>query len=147
MASTGLQDRLTNPSNIEKPYQTKRIWYLQVYEGTNNEYYNFCSKACAFAIDNYLLYRKRCGENISFNQNTNMWEPSTGTLLRQQFDEDDILKARRPKPVETIAIRRALTAHLIRCGLREVEHPTADNTNSTNRCRKEVALSNGFRNS
>ena len=46
--------------------------------------------------------------------------------------------------MDTIAIRRALTAHLIRCGLREVEHPTADNINSINRCRKTVALSNGF---
>lgn len=45
--------------------------------------------------------------------------------------------------METIAIRRALTTHLIRCGLREVEHPEAPN--STNRCRKTVALSNGFR--
>jgi integrase len=69
------------------------IYKIVVYEGTNNEYYTFCSKECASAIDSYLNYRIRCGENISFNQSTNTWEPSTGPLLRQQFDEDDILKA------------------------------------------------------
>ena len=122
------------------------IYKIVVYEGTNNEYYTFCSKECASAIDSYLNYRKRCGENISFNQNTNTWEPSTGPLLRQQFDEDDILKSRHPNLMDTQAIRKLLTAHLIRCGLREVEHPVGDaSTNSIKRCRKAVALSNGFR--
>lgn len=147
MASTGC--RIGSLSHLTLGNLTRLndygIYKIVVYEGTNNEYYTFCSKECASAIDNYLLYRQRCGENVTFNQNTNTWEPSTAPLLRQQFDEDDTLKARRPKSLVTIAIRRALAAHLIRCGLREVEHPTADNINSTNRCRKTVALSNGFR--
>jgi site-specific recombinase XerD len=145
MASTGC--RIGSLTHLTLGNLTKLndygIYKIVVYEGTNNEYYTFCSKECASAIDSYLNYRQRCGENISFNQNTNTWEPSTAPLLRQQFDEDDTLKARRPKPMETIAIRRSLAAHLIRCGLREIEHPEAPN--STNRCRKTVALSNGFR--
>ena len=149
MASTGC--RIGSLSNLTLGNLTKLndygIFKIVVYEGTNNEYYTFCSKECASAIDSYLNYRKRCGENISFNQNTNTWEPSTSPLLRQQFDEDDTLKARRPKPLAMLAIRKVLTTHLVRSGLREVEHPvaTADNINLTNRCRKTVALSNGFR--
>ena len=41
------------------------IFRIIFYEGTNNEYYTFTTSECAAAIDNYLLYRQRCGEKIS----------------------------------------------------------------------------------
>jgi integrase len=148
LASTG--QRIGSLSQLTLGNLTKLndydIYKLVVYEGTNNEYYTFCSKECASAIDSYLNYRQRCGENITFNQSTNRWEPSATPLMRQQFDEDDVLKARHPIPMDTPAIRRVLTVHLVRCGIRQVEHPIGDTTtNSTKRCRKTVALSNGFR--
>jgi hypothetical protein len=42
-----------------------------------------------------------------------------------------------------LGLREVLTKHLIRCGIRQVEHPTAPA--STRRVRKSVSLSNGFR--
>jgi hypothetical protein len=41
------------------------------------------------------------------------------------------------------ALRMALTSHLVRGGLRRVEHPTAPN--SPRRVRKPISLANGFR--
>jgi hypothetical protein len=102
------------------------MYKIVFYEGTNNEYYNFCSRECASTgIDNYLLYRQRCGEKIAFNESTNRWEPADTPLIRIQFDMDDVFQVRNPKPIMLTAVRTALISQLVRCGLRKLEHPTA----------------------
>ena len=127
---------LTKLSNYE-------LYRITFYEGTNNEYYTFTTSECASSVDNYLQYRQRCGEKISFSENTQKWEPSETPLIRQQFDVNDMLQARNPQPLKLRALFRALVGHLVKCGLRQVEHPTAPN--STKRVRKAISLSNGFR--
>ena len=97
------------------------------------------------SIDNYLLYRQRCGEKISFNETTQKWEPDNVPLLRLQFDSNDVLQARNPIPMVARSVREALETHLVRAGIREVEHLTAEVPNSPKRVRKPVSLSNGFR--
>lgn len=119
------------------------LYRITFYEGTNNEYYTFTTRECATTgIDNYLNYRKRSGENISFNQSTNRWEPEDIPLIRQQFDINDILQVRQPQPMTLQGLRIALYYHFIRCGLRQVEHLTESNNN---RVRKSIPLFNGFR--
>jgi hypothetical protein len=113
------------------------------YESTNNEYYTFTTSECAAAIDNYLLYRQRCGEKLSFNESTHRWEPDNVPLLRKQFDANDLLQVRNPIPMVNRSVREALEIHLVRCGIREVEHLTAPN--SPKRVRKPVSLATGFR--
>ena len=120
-----------------------KLYRVTFYEGTNNEYYTFTTSECASSIDNYLLYRQRCGEKISFNENTHRWEPAGTPLLRLQFDSSDVLQARNPIPMVARSVREALETHLIRAGIREVEHLTAPE--SPKRVRKPVSLSNGFR--
>ena len=119
------------------------LYRIMFYEGTNNEYYTFTTSECASSVDNYLLYRQRCGEKISFNETTQRWEPYDTPLLRLQFDGEDVLQARNPRPMINRSVREALTMHLVRAGIREVEHLTAPN--SPKRVRKPVSLSNGFR--
>jgi integrase len=114
-----------------------------IYEGTNNEYYTFCTPEAGQAIDDYLSYRQRCGEKLSFDQYFGKWEPSNAPLIRQQFDVNDLLQVRNPQPMDLNAIRKVLTRHLVKVGLRTVEHPTAPK--STKRVRKSVSLANGFR--
>lgn len=131
--------------NLTKiPITDYGLYKITFYEGTNNEYYSFTTRETAqTGIDNYLLYRKRSGENISFNQNTNKWEPDNTPLIRKQFDVNDLLQVKQPKPMKLNAIRSLLTVHLVKCGLRTWEHPTAPQ--SVNRIRKAVSLSKGFR--
>ncbi len=120
------------------------LYKVILYEGTNNEYYTFTTReATQTGIDNYLLYRQRSGEKLSFNEKTQQWEPGEAPLIRQQFDLNDTLQARNPRPLTFNAVRIALSAHFIRCGLRTREHPTAPQ--STKRIRKAISLSKGFR--
>jgi hypothetical protein len=120
------------------------LYKIVFYEGTNNEYYTFCTRECASTgIDNYLLYRKRSGERISFNENTNRWEPSEAPLICKQFDVNDILQVRNPQPIKLSALRTALINQLVRSGLRQIEHTIAPQ--SAKRIRKPISLSNGFR--
>ncbi len=120
------------------------IYKITIYEGTNNEYYTFTTKECASAIDDYIAYRQRCGERISFNNENKKWEPESAPLLRRQFDVKDSLQARHPLPMKNTSIRNLLDHHLVRCGIRTVEHPIA-NPNTAKRIRKQVPLGNGFR--
>jgi len=121
------------------------IYRVTVYEGTNNEYYCYTTRECAAVIDDYLAYRQRSNERISYNSESNngKWEPSATPLIREQFDTTDSLQARRPKQMDTNGIRKVLAYHLVKCGLRTVEHP--QEPNSTKRVRKDIALGNGFR--
>ena len=119
------------------------IYKVTIYEGTNNEYYTFTTREFANAYEEYMAYRQRCGEKISFNNETKKWEPEQTPLIRKQFDVTDLLQARHPQFMDTNSIRKILGSHLVKCGIRNVEHPTAPK--STKRCRKAVALANGFR--
>jgi hypothetical protein len=120
------------------------LYRIVFYEGTNNEYYSYCTLECASTgIDNYLFYRQRCGEKISFDDKTQKWEPSDTPLIRLQFDPSDGLQVRNPKPMMINALRVVLTNHLVRSGIRVMEHPTAPD--SPKRVRKSVSLSNGYR--
>jgi integrase len=119
------------------------LYKITFYESTNNEYYTFCTRECAqTGIENYLFYRQRCGERLAFNQSTNRWEPSDSPLIRLSFDATDPFQASRQiKPITYNGLKMALTLHLVRSGLREVEHPTEHNR----RVRKNITLANGFR--
>jgi integrase len=120
------------------------LYKITFYEGTNSEYYTFTTRECALTgIDNYLEYRKRSGENVSFNENTNRWEPANTPLIRLQFDINDMFQVKRPQPMTLTGLRIALHNHLIRSGLRQIEHLTEEN--NCNRIRKAVPIFNGFR--
>jgi integrase len=94
------------------------LYRITFYEGTNNEYYTFTTRECAATgIDTYLQYRQRCGEKLSFNETTQRWEPDDTPLIRQQFDVNDILQVRNPRPLAPNALRKALDTHLVKSGI------------------------------
>jgi hypothetical protein len=120
------------------------LYKIVFYEGSSSEFYNFTTRECASTgIDNYLFYRQRCGEKISFNVSTGRWEPYDSPLIRLQFDVNDVLQVRNPQPMTLSAIRVTLSAHLVKAGIRQIEHPT--DPNSLNRVRKSIPFTNGFR--
>jgi hypothetical protein len=102
------------------------IYRTVFYQDTNIEYYTFTTREAAqTGVDNYLLYRQRCGEKITFNEMTQKWEPYDSPPIRLSFDVNDMLQLRNPRPLSIHALRQSVTLHLVRNGLRQVEHPTA----------------------
>ena len=85
---------------------------------------HFTTSECASSVDSWLSYRQRCGEKISFNESTKRWEPYDVPLIRLQFDVEDLLQVRNPRPMNVDALRAVLALHLVRSGIRDVEHPT-----------------------
>jgi integrase len=108
-----------------------RLYKITFYEGTNNEYYSFTTRECAqTGINNYLEYRKRCGEKLSFDAKTHRWQPEDTPLIRLSFDATDSSQAsRQVKPITYQGLKHALSLHLVRSGLREAEHPTGKRPN------------------
>jgi hypothetical protein len=69
----------------------------------------FCSIECAKALDDYMDYRKRCGELI---------KPSA-PLVREQFDKNNTEQAANPKNVKVGAIKNIIYHAINDSGLRE----------------------------
>ena len=129
--------------NLTKKTDYGGLYKIVFYDGTTHEYYSFLSREGTQMTENYLFYRKRMGENISFNESTQRWEPANAPLIRRQFDINDLLQVRQPQPMNLKGIMYILDAHLIKCGIKVREHPTVPQ--SSGKIRKSAALSKGFR--
>ena len=108
------------------------IYELTIYEKTRSQYTAYCTPECASTIDAYMDFRKRQGEKLN---------PAT-PLLREQFDKNDEFRCQHPKHISVYTISRWLGDLLISCGIRLKE---AVKEGKTNRIRKDVMLSHGFR--
>jgi hypothetical protein len=112
--------------NIEK---IDSIYKITVYEGSNSQYYTFCTPECASFIGAYLEYRTRNGEKLEH----------TSFLIRDQFDITDLEQIRnRSKGISVNTIGVLLDTILLKAGLRTIDHTSKFN-------RKEVARAHGFR--
>lgn len=115
MASSGMRigalhsmqigDLSVPDSAIIKISPTYRI---QVYARTRDKYYTFCTPECAKAIDDYLDYRKRCGELLK----------DESPLFRRQFNRFSINK---PLPISQPSVMKAIDDALKRSGVKTSE--------------------------
>lgn len=102
---------------------------VTVYAGTPDKYITFCTPECSTAISAYLDFRTRSGEKIG----------PDSYLIRKQFDINDIEQVRKnSEPVTLATLCKLLNSHLVKAGLRTIDHMNKNN-------RKEVARANGFR--
>ena len=108
------------------------LYKIFVYKGLKGkgQYYTFCTPEAAKAIDNYLEFRKRCGEKIGPNSH----------LFRKDFDTEIHEQARNSVHIWTKeSIVQAIRKLLILNGLIQVDHVNGVSS------RKEVKQSHGFR--
>jgi hypothetical protein len=85
------------------------IYRVLFYEDSSVEYYNFTTRECAATgIDNYLLYRQRCAEDISFNETTQRWEPDDTPLTPHAFwnISDFGAKCEKCETINTITLEK-----------------------------------------
>ncbi|MGC1134459.1 MAG: hypothetical protein WA941_16645 [Nitrososphaeraceae archaeon] len=112
---------------IELKEYSSHIYKIIVYEQEQQEYYTFTTIECAQAIDLYLDYRKRFGEELRPNS----------PLVREQFDTTDKFKVSRPQFLSIVSFRVMMDRMLLLAGLR--------NRSKGYRNLHNVMCSHGFR--
>lgn len=94
MASTGCRVgalpslRLRNLQKVEN----ESLYKITIYEGSNEQYFTYCTPECASFIDAYLHYRESNGEKLG----------PDSFLIRDQFDINDIEQIRNKSRGVTI---------------------------------------------
>jgi integrase len=120
------------------PIPKHQIYQIRVYANSkSNRHYTFCTIECRKAVDNYIDFRRSCGEDIT----------PRSPLLRQEFDRDDKFQvAKDIRPLSRLAIRKSLAKVLYESRLRVPLPPAADTTTTTTTTtRRETAITHGFR--
>ena len=116
-----------------EPRANGEIYKVTLYENTKEEYYSFTTPEAKKAIDEYLDYRRRCGEKIT----------QDSPLFRTDFRMNDIQKIRKEaKPVSLETIKSIIHSRLKKLGL--IEIPFEAKTEES--CKKEPQpIAHGFR--
>lgn len=90
-------------------FQNSILYKVQVYARTHDKYLTFCSPECAKAIQDYLDYRKRYGEELK----------DKSPLIREQFNPDNPFTINSPRFVSEKTIEYILTHALKQSGVRK----------------------------
>lgn len=115
MASTGMRIgglpglRISDIRKIDE-YGLYLIWVYS--DSKADKYYTFCTPECAQAIDSYLEYRRRLGEEIT--------ESSSSSLIRNSMSPDNIFTAKTPKSITDKAIQLIIKDMIKKAGLTEL---------------------------
>ena len=91
------------------------LYKIQVYANSKKDkYYTFCTPECAIAIDSYLDYRKRFGEDV-------LKLKDKAPLIREQFNIDDKLRIQNPRFLSDRMITHLVDDALKRSGVKTSE--------------------------
>lgn len=84
MASSGIRIDGLPDIRIRNLEKVNNIYKVTVYEGSNLQYFTFCSPECSSYIDAYLDFRTKNGENLN----------KDSYIIRDQFDIMDLEQIR-----------------------------------------------------
>lgn len=120
--------KLKNLEKIEK----YNIYKIIVYENEDEEYVTYCTPECRMAIDSYLEYRQRHGENPI---------KESSPLIREEFNIHDQIRAARPKHLGVQSFLKLIKSVGTRSGVIETV-PLLENGRGQ---RRPVKQTHGFR--
>lgn len=93
-------------------FNSTNLYKIQVYAGTRDRYFTFCIPECYSAIQEYLEYRRRYGEDIS---------KSKSPLFREHFNKDNQFTINVPKYLTANSIMKIIDECLKRSGVKTSE--------------------------
>jgi integrase len=110
MASTGMRLGAVPPLRIKDltPIDDLNLFQIEVYKKYKERYITYCTPECKKAIDDYLDYRRRCGERIQDNT----------PLFRKMFNKYDSIQTAHPVQVTTSTIKNIVKELLDKTGVR-----------------------------
>jgi site-specific recombinase XerD len=95
------------------PIDKYQNYKILVYNRTNDKYIGYCTPECRKYIDQYLEWRTRVGERIT----------DAAPLVRKEFNPEDLIKVRNPKPISNSLIEYLIRTLLHNTGIREKQIP------------------------
>ena len=104
-------------------FQKSILYRVQVYARTRDKYIALTTPESAKAIDEYLDYRKRCGETLK----------DESPLFRKHFNKEDPFIINVPKPLSDVSIKKAVDGVLKKSGVK------------TSECMRSHAFRKGFK--
>jgi integrase len=132
MSSAGLRRGALPSLKIGDLSPVENFYKITVYaEYPDDTYETFCTPECRKAIDSYLDLRKRFGEVVT----------SRSTVIRDSFDLDSEVGARKPKPMSNNAIESLLWRHCYKNGLKTKGVTDPDNKHKHDRTETYIAHS------
>ena len=91
-----------------KKFDEQNLYLIWVYNNSKKDrYYTFCTPECARAIEEYMEYRKRFGEELR----------DKSPLIRNKISADNIFTARAPKFISNKQIQTIVDGLLKEAGL------------------------------
>jgi integrase len=131
MTSTGCRVGAISSLKIRdlKLWKKDKLYQIYFYSNTKDEYFSFTTPECSTYIDQYLEYRKRCGETL------NLESP----LIRTDFQTDDMLHIENPKHNTTHTFKYYLREKLVETGIRN------PNKQKDRASRHEISANHGIR--
>jgi integrase len=138
MASTGMRLGAIPPLQIKDltPIDDLCLFQIEVYKKYKERYITYCTPECKKAIDNYLDYRKRCGERIQANT----------PLFRKLFDRYDSIQTAHPIPVAASTIKNIVKELLNKTGIRPPARLTEEERAAGKRSKRtNLPAIHGFR--
>ena len=89
----------------------RHLYKIAVYARTRDKYYTFCTPECYDAIQEYLDYRKRCGEDLK----------DKSPLFRKHFNKNDPFTINVPHFLSEAAVMRLIDEALKKGGVKTSE--------------------------
>ena len=113
-ASTGIRKSAILDLKLKhlKKIPEFNLYRFTIYEGSNEEYFTFCTPECSSMIDQYIQHRSLAGEIIT----------KESYLVRNDFDSTK-LTAKNPKKLDNKSISATFRKMLIASGLRQGNEP------------------------
>jgi integrase len=120
----------------EVEYNGISIYELRYYRLSNDEYRGYCSPEAKKAIDDYLRWRKQCGERITDNS----------PLFRKEFSRRDDIKLANAEPITKASINHIVVELLDRSAVRPRQRMTPEELQrGLNTKRTEIQMNHAFR--
>ena len=88
------------------------LYKITVYKKEQEQYISYCTPECAKAIDQYLEWRARVGEQLT----------PDSILFRSEFDKSRLIKIAKPRPIQAQSITRLVIDLLDLTGIRPQTH-------------------------
>ncbi|MGH9976215.1 MAG: tyrosine-type recombinase/integrase [Nitrososphaeraceae archaeon] len=111
----------------EVDFQGSKLYKVQVYARTRDKYTTFTTSECYNAIQEYLNFRKRYGEELLLK------DKPKPPLFRKHFNKEDPFIINVPKPLSDVSVKKAVDGVLKKSGVK------------TSECMRSHAFRKGFK--